>query len=79
MKRLLPVLMVFGVFLRSAEENVILLKYLQGSSAHWDKFSSIYSNAKRDMYVRLQAVPKEKLAPSLLHLGSRIGNGVLSS
>ena len=80
MKRLLPVLMVFGVLLGSARESFVLFRYPEeGAGAYCDNCSGTYTNAKGDMYVGLQPVSKEERAPFRLPFGSRRGNGVLSS
>ncbi len=78
MKRLLPVLMVFGVLLGRAGESFVLPRCSEDIGAYWDNCFGIYTNAKGDMYVGLQPVPVEERAPSLLSLGSRRGNRVLS-
>ena len=79
MKRLLPILMVFGVFLGSAGVSFALSRCPEDTSAYWDNCFGTYTNAKGDMYVGLQPVPVEERAPSRLSLGSRRGPGVLSS
>ena len=79
MKRLLPVLMVFGVLPGSAGESFALSRCPEDTSAYWDNCFGTYTNAKGDMYVGLQPVPLEERASSRLSLGSRRGNGILSS
>ena len=79
MKRLLPVLMVFGVLPGSAGESFALSRCPEDTSAYWDNCFGTYTNAKGDMYVGLQPVPVEERAPSRLSLGPRRGPGCLSS
>ena len=79
MKRLLPVLMVLGVFLGSAGECFALSKCPSYKYQRYHNCFGTYSNAKGDMYVGLQPVPVEGRAPSRLSLGSRRELGVLSS
>ena len=79
MRKLLPVLMTIAVLLGSAGEGFVLSRCSEDTGAYWDNCFGIYTNAKGDMYVGLQPVPVEERAPSRLSLGSRRGNGVLSS
>ena len=79
MKRLLPVLVVFGVFLGSAGGSFALPECPEHTDSYWDNCFGTYTNAKGHMYVGLQPVPVEERAPSRLYIGSRRGPGVLSS